>query len=101
MTEVCSVCGLPKDICVCQEIAKEKQKIKIKTETKKYRKKCTVVDGLDGDIDVDKLAKQLKQKLACGGTVKKGRIELQGNHAEKVKRVLIKLNYQEDQIEIV
>jgi len=100
MTEVCSVCGLPKDICVCQEIAKEKQKIKIKIETKKYRKKCTVVDGLDDDIDVDKLAKQLKQKLACGGTVKKGRIELQGNHAEKVKRVLIKLNYQEDQIEI-
>ena len=101
MSDVCPRCGLPKDICVCQEIAKETQKIKIKVETKKYRKKMTIVEGLDTNIDIENLAKTLKQGLACGGTVKNGRIELQGNHAQKAKKVLIRLNYPEDQIEIV
>lgn len=99
MVEVCSVCGLSKDLCVCQELAKEVQKIKIKTETKKFKKKVTVVENLE-NIDLNDLASKLKRKLACGGTVKGGRIELQGEHAEKVKKVLISLNYPEDQIEI-
>lgn len=100
MSEVCPVCGLPKDLCVCQEIAKEKQKIKIKTETKRYRKKMTVIENLK-DIDLDELAKKLKKKMACGGTVKNKRIELQGDHAESVKKELIALNYPEDSIEII
>jgi translation initiation factor 1 len=99
MSEVCTVCGLPKELCVCQEIAKETQKIKIKTETKRYRKKMTVIENLKG-IDLDELATKLKKKLACGGTVKNGRVELQGDHAEKVKKELIALNYPEDSIEI-
>ena len=101
MVKICSVCGLPEDLCVCQEIAKESQKIRIKTEIKKYRKKMTVIEDLDPGIDLDELCKILKRKLACGGTVKGKRIEIQGNHAEKVKKQLISLNYPEDQIEIV
>jgi len=99
MVEMCSVCGLSKDLCVCQEIAKESQKIVIKTEIKKYRKKMTVIENLEG-IDLRDLATQLKRKIACGGTVKGNKIELQGNHAQKVKKALISLNYPEDQIEI-
>ena len=101
MVEICSVCGLPKDLCVCQEIAKESQKIRIVTETKKYRKKMAVIEGLDPNINLDDLCKKLKRKLACGGTVKGNRIELQGNHAEKIKRILVTLNYPEDQIEVM
>ncbi len=101
MVEICPVCGLPKDLCVCEEIAKESQKIRIKTETKKYRKKMTVIEDLDPSIDSDDLCKKLKRKLACGGTVKGNRIELQGDHAGKVKRILVSLNYPEDQIEII
>ena len=101
MVKICSVCGLPNDLCVCQELAKESQKIKIKTETKKYRKKMTVIEDLDPSINLGQLCKDLKRKLACGGTVKGNRIEIQGNHAEKVKKVLVSLNYPEDQIEIV
>jgi len=52
MTEICNVCGLPKDLCVCQEIAKESQKIRIRTETKKYRKKMTIIENLDEGIDL-------------------------------------------------
>ena len=100
MSDVCPVCGLPKELCVCQEIAKETQKIVIKTEIKKYGKKVTVIENLQG-IDLDELASKLKRKMACGGTVKNKRIELQGAHAEKVKKVLIELNYPEDSIEII
>ncbi|MFC2174932.1 translation initiation factor [archaeon] len=101
MSEICSVCGLPKDLCVCQEIAKESQKIRIKTEIKKYRKKMTVIEGLDPNINLEDLCKKLKRQLACGGTAKGERIELQGDHAGKVKKLLVSLNYPEDQIEIV
>ncbi len=46
------------------------------------------------------LAKKLKGELACGGTVKDGRIELQGDHRNRVKDILIKSGYSEDLIEV-
>ncbi|MBN3037467.1 MAG: translation initiation factor [Candidatus Diapherotrites archaeon] len=99
MTEMCPACGLPKDLCVCQEIAKEKQKIRIRVETKKYQKRMTVIENLDPDTDLEDICTQLKRKLACGGTVKNGRIELQGGRTDRVKEALIKLNFPEDRIE--
>lgn len=100
MSETCSTCGLPQDLCVCQELAKEQQKILIRIETKKYRKKMTIIENLDSSINLDELAKKLKRKMACGGTVKGKTIELQGNHSIKVKQALVALNFPEDQIEI-
>ncbi len=99
MSEICEKCGLPKDICVCGELAKGKQRIVIKTVERRFRKKMTVVEGLTKDVNLKDLLKKLKNKLACGGTLKKGIIELQGNHIEKVKEELIKLGFNEDSIE--
>jgi translation initiation factor 1 len=99
MSDICSICGLPKDLCVCQEIAKEGQKIKIKTELKKYQKKSTIIEGIDPK-SINEVGKKLKKKMACGGTVKGQRIELQGDHTEGVKKALVEMNYPEDQIEI-
>ncbi|MBS3147867.1 translation initiation factor [Candidatus Woesearchaeota archaeon] len=91
---VCVTCGLPKELCVCESIAKESLKIIVRVEEKKFNKKYTVVEGLDPkEIDLDQLAKQLKAKLACGGTVKDGRIELQGEHRQKAKLVLIEAGF--------
>jgi len=87
---VCVTCGLPQDLCVCESIAKETQEIIVKTEERKFRRKYTVVEGIDEkEIDLEQLTKTLKAKLACGGTVKEHRIELQGNHKAKVKKILI------------
>ena len=87
---VCATCGLPEELCVCESIAKESQKIIIRPERKKYRRIYTIVEGIDEkEIDLDQLAKTLKAKLACGGTVKDNRIELQGDHRLRVKKILI------------
>lgn len=101
MGEVCPKCGLPKELCVCETIAKREQKIRIKVEKRKFGKLITVIEGIDTkDIDVKDLAKKMKSKLACGGTAKKGKIELQGNHSKKSKEILITLGFAPDSVTI-
>lgn len=94
MAGICSVCGLPEELCMCEQIAKEQQKIRILTDTRRYGKVVTVVEGIDAtDIDLDDLARKLKTRCAAGGTAKEGRIELQGEHKRKVKEVLEELGF--------
>lgn len=89
--------GLP-NTKVFEEIAKTDQKIVISTVARRYGKLTTLVSGFDSNFDVKGTAKKLKEELACGGTVKDGVIELQGNHKDKVKQILIKLGFSEDSI---
>jgi len=98
-SEICPTCGLPKDICTCQVIEREAKKIKIYVDQRKYRKPMTVIEGVD-ESSGKALSKEMKRKLACGGTFKEGRIELQGNHKKKAKELLIQAGYSEDQIEV-
>ena len=89
MAEICPVCGLPKELCMCEEIAREQQTVRISIDSRRYGKTVTVIDG----IDVNDLAKQLKNRCAAGGTCKDGRIELQGDHKKKVKAVLEEMGF--------
>lgn len=91
--EICPKCGLPKQACVCEQMVKSSQKIKITTEKKRYGKLVTLVTGFDTSIDIKKLAKSLKNELACGGTYRDNEIELQGDHSKKIKAILIKLGF--------
>ena len=92
--EICEKCGLPKDLCICKEIAKEQQVVRISTARRRFGKIATIVEGLDSaDVDLKELAKELKAKCACGGTVKQGRIELQGDQTKLVRRVLREMGY--------
>ena len=101
MSEVCSTCGLPRDLCVCDSLAREEQKITIKLVKRKFGKMNTIVQGMDDkNVKLKDVCKNLKFKLACGGTVKEGVIELQGSHMEKVKEELIKLGFSPETIEI-
>jgi len=92
-SEICKICGLPKELCVCEDIKKEKTELNIYTEKRKYRKTVTIIEGFNNDIDIDKIAKELKKKLACGGTVKNDHIELQGYHKERVKSILVDMGF--------
>ncbi len=100
MVGICSKCGLPQELCVCETIAKEGQNIEIKVEKRRFGKLITCVTGISKDINIKDLAKKLKSKFACGGTAKDGVIELQGNHAEKVKEFLIEQGFSPDTLSI-
>ncbi|HEY5606160.1 MAG TPA: stress response translation initiation inhibitor YciH [Thermoplasmata archaeon] len=91
---ICAVCGLPDELCMCEEIAKEQQLIRVTNDKRRYGKTVTIVEGFDAsDIDIDELARTLKNRCAAGGTAKKGRIELQGQHRKRVAEVLEGLGY--------
>ena len=99
--ELCNVCGLPQDLCVCEEIAKEEQIIRVFMVKRRYGKKYTLVTGIDpNEVDLSALAKKLKSKLACGGTYKEGRIELQGDHRFKIKDILKNSGFAANNIEV-
>jgi translation initiation factor 1 len=101
MAEICPTCGLPKDLCVCQEIVKEEQRIKVRVERRKWRKEMTVIEGInEKEVNLHELATKLKNKCACGGTAKLGRIELQGDHKEDVRRFLTQLGFPDHNIDV-
>ncbi len=94
MPGICSVCGLPEELCMCEEIAREQQHIRIHCDKRRYGKTVTIVEGIDAsDIDLGELARKLKTKCAAGGTAKDGRIELQGEHRKKVKQALEEMGF--------
>ena len=90
--------GLPSETDVFEEIAKSEQQIKVTTQTRRYGKKITLVEGFDKHVDVKSVAKSLKEGLACGGTAKDGVVELQGDHRKKVRPILVKLGFADDSI---
>ncbi|MAG02420.1 stress response translation initiation inhibitor YciH [Candidatus Pacearchaeota archaeon] len=96
--DICPKCGLPLQACVCEEITKTEQRIHIGKEKKKFGKIVTIVSGFQG-VDMKAIAKDLKNDLACGGTVKENTVELQGDHSRMVKRSLVKLGFSEDLID--
>ncbi len=99
MSTICNTCGLPKELCVCEAIARESQKITVALEKKKFGKIYTVISGInEHEVDVKDLAKKLKNKFACGGTAKDGKIELQGDHRRTAKDDLVKLGFVADTI---
>ncbi|PIN71682.1 stress response translation initiation inhibitor YciH [Candidatus Pacearchaeota archaeon CG11_big_fil_rev_8_21_14_0_20_30_13] len=97
--EICPKCGLPTPACVCEQIGKSSQRIRVTNDKKRYGKIVTLVSGFDSTIDIKKIAKELKNRLACGGTMKDGVIELQGEHSKKIKPFLEKLGFDPESIE--
>jgi len=101
MSDICPKCGLVKELCVCETIAKESQIINVYLEKKKFKKVYTVIEGIDRkEIDLRDLAKKLKEQFACGGTAKDGKVELQGDHKNRVKDFLVKMGFPQESIEV-
>ncbi|MCD4770814.1 stress response translation initiation inhibitor YciH [archaeon] len=96
--EICPKCGLPEAACVCGEIAKTQQNIEVRTEKRRFGKVNTIISGFDDGVDIKAIAKRLKAKRACGGTMKNKKIELQGNHKGFIKPILVSEGFPEEQI---
>src|SRR3989338_9904013 len=101
MSEICTTCGLPQELCVCESIAKESQKISVSNIKKKFGKIYTVIRGIDTkEIDMKELTRKMKAKFACGGTYKDGCIELQGNHKQRAREALVEIGFAPESIEV-
>ncbi|WP_353241599.1 stress response translation initiation inhibitor YciH [Providencia sp.] len=63
-------------------------RIRRETSGRKGKGVC-VVTGLDlDDAELTKLAAELKKKCGCGGAVKDGNIEIQGDKRDVIKQLL-------------
>ena len=98
---ICKMCGLPKELCACSDMAIEEQtNIMVYIEKRKWGREVTIIDGLSKDIDIKNLTKKLKKSLATGGTHKDGRVELQGNFLRDIPPLLVQEGFNESSIEI-
>ncbi len=99
MVEIDKITGLPKELLDFGEIKKETQKIKVREVQRRFGKFVTVIIGLEDEKEAKRLEKEMKQKLACGGTHKGNEIVLQGRHLAKVKEILLKNGYKGELID--
>ena len=96
--KMCPLCNKPATACVCRKekpVPKSDGIVRVKRSTKGRKGKgVTMITGIPLAHDaLSKLAKQLKQKCASGGTVKDGVIEIQGDHQAALVEELKKLGY--------
>ncbi len=101
MSDLESLCGgLPPELC--EQLVREQQVIKIRLEKRKFGKEVTIIEGIDErEVNLKKLASQLKSRLATGGTAKNGKIELQGDHRQAVKKILEEMGFSPDTIVVI
>ena len=101
MADICPKCGLIRELCACDILEKEEtQRIRVFATKKKFKKLVTVVEGIDKG-KLEETGRELKQKLACGGTVKDGVIVLQGDHRRNLKKFLVGIGYPEGNIMVL
>jgi len=93
MSDICTVCGLPKELCICSQLETEQAKVTISVVKRRYGKDVTIISGLEKHPDVKSIGKKLKTLFATGGTVKEGSIELQGDLRKRAKEELEKLGF--------
>lgn len=83
------VTGLPEELGIGEDLDRTEQRLSIRIDSRRYGKPVTVVEGFDdASLDLEDLASTLKSRLAVGGTVTDGRIELQGEHGDRLPEIL-------------
>ena len=93
----CPACGNKLNGCKCKTslVSHSDGKIRVSRENKGRKGNgVSLISGLPlAEIELKALAKKLKQICGCGGAVKHGVIEIQGEHREKLVSELNKLGY--------
>ena len=90
----CPRCGKPLKKCRCAPTDPARPRgdgvVRIRRETKgRGGKEVTVIEGLSLPApELKALAKRLKSACGSGGTVVDGRIEIQGDRREQIKKLL-------------
>ena len=95
---LCPKCHQLKKTCTCASepsVPNKTTVARVGRETKGRRGKgVTIISDLPlNEHDLAELSTKLKSKLGTGGTVKDGRIEIQGDHRDRVVEELEKMGY--------
>lgn len=93
---MCPSCGKPKASCSCtNKTFTTDGVLKVKRELKGRKGKGVVTIAGAGSTkeEIGALAKKLKNRFACGGSVKEGVIELQGDRMQEIIAYLKTLGY--------
>lgn len=87
--------GLPKELQPWEGFTRDSQAVKVSVDKRRYGKNVTIIEGIDPKSEnIRDIAKELKKKVASGGTVKDNRtIELQGDHRDTVKKYLEQIGF--------
>lgn len=95
----CERCGELKPACKCPAHLKsllppDKQTARVSIEKRKKGKLVTVVRGLvPGESDFATLLTKLQTGCGAGGSIQENTLEVQGDHAERVRELLRGLGY--------
>ncbi len=97
----CERCDRPESECSCPPRVSEPNRIppaeqtaRLTTERRAKGKLVTVITGLDSEAnDLEELGTRLKNACGAGGTVKDGRIELQGDRLQAAEKALQAIGY--------
>ena len=85
---ICPICGNPVNQCTCRKQTSPSGdgNVQVSRETKGRKGKgVTLIKGLAIDAaTLGLMSKKLKTMCGSGGTVKKGIIEIQGDHIERI-----------------
>jgi translation initiation factor 1 len=81
---------------------REQTQIIIRLETRRFGKPTTIVEGINMEnAELERLSSKLKKKLATGGSVKDGRILLQGDHRKSLPAILVDLGFPQRAIQVI
>jgi translation initiation factor 1 len=84
---------IEKELGLDEILGIEGSSLAVKLDSRRYGKNVTLIEGFDAAVDVNAVAKDLKEHLGTGGTVKDGHIELQGDHRKAVRARLEQKGY--------
>ena len=99
---ICPNCGKPTAECRCRGAKRAGSEprqgpgfpkdgvVRVSRETKGRKGKgVTLISGLPLDAEaLEQLVKRLKKSCGSGGTVKEGRVEIQGDHRDAIVAIL-------------
>lgn len=93
----CPACSQPQDACRCAEVQRPVGDgiVRVRRETKgRGGKTVTTISGVPlADSELKALASALKQRCGCGGGLKDGVIEIQGDKVELLLEELVRRGF--------
>jgi translation initiation factor 1 len=89
----CDRCGALEANCTCPPLAGG-QVVRLVVEKRKKGKVVTVISGLPAARnDLPALLSQLKSQCGAGGAIQEERLEIQGEHVERIRALLSELGF--------